>query len=180
MKRYAAEKLGPDHELARRDYAQGDINTTLLKTANGLTVTLYYNILSPRPYDLILRLQGVKGIYLGTNNSISLEQAGKGAEQWEPFEPYQQKYAHPLWQALAAEAAKSGGHEGAEYLMFHDFLKAVRSKAPAPQTVYDAATWSAIVPLSIESVAHGGKPVEFPDFTRGKWKKTPPLPIYGA
>ena len=180
LRRYAAAKLGPDHELARRDYAQGDINTTLLQTANGRTVTLYYSILAPRPYDLILRLQGVNGIYLGTNNSISLEQAGKGAEQWEPFEPYEQKYAHPLWQALAAEAAKSGGHEGAEYPMFHDFLKAVRSKAPAPQNVYDAATWSAVVGLSIQSVAHGGKPVEFPDFTRGKWKQNAPLPIYGV
>ena len=180
LKQYAVEKLGADHELARRDYAQGDINTTLLKTANGLTVTLYYNILSPRPYDLILRLQGDKGIYLDTNKSISLEKGGKSADQWEPFEPYQQKYPHPLWQALSADAAKSGGHEGAEYVMFHDFLKAVRNKAPAPQTVYDAATWSAIVPLSIESVAHHGKPVEFPDFTQGKWKKTMPLPVYGA
>jgi predicted dehydrogenase len=180
LKRYAAEKLGPNHELARRDYAQGDINTTLLKTANGLTVTLYYNILSPRPYDLILRLQGDKGIYLDTNNSISLEQAGKASEQWEPFEPYQQKYAHPLWQALASEAAKSAGHEGAEYLMFHDFLKSVRRRGPAPQNVYDAATWSAVVPLSIESVAHGGKPIDFPDFTHGQWKQTSPLPVYGA
>jgi hypothetical protein len=109
-----------------------------------------------------------------------LEKAGGSADQWEAFEPYQQKYPHPLWQALAAEAAKSGGHEGAEYVMFHDFLKAVRNKAPAPQTVCDAATWSAIVPLSIESVAHHGKPVEFPDFTGGNWKKTPPLPVYGA
>ena len=180
LKRYAVEKLGPDHELARRDYAQGDINTTLLKTAKGLTVTLYYNILSPRPYDLILRLQGVKGLYLDTNNSISLEQPGKTSDQWEPFEPYQQKYAHPLWQALAAEAAKSGGHEGAEYLMFHDFLKAVRNKAPAPQNVFDAATWSAVVPLSIESVAHHGELIAFPDFTRGKWKNNAPLPIYGT
>jgi len=180
LKRYAAEKLGPDHELARLDYAQGDINTTLLRTANGMTVTLYYSTLAPRPYDLILRLQGVKGIYLDTNSSISLDQPGKGADQWEPFEPYQQKYAHPLWQALAGEAAKSGGHEGAEYRMFHDFLKAVRNKAPAPQTVCDAATWSAVVPLSIASVAHGGRRVEFPDFTRGQWKKTPPLPVYGA
>jgi hypothetical protein len=180
LKRYAAERLGADHELARRDYPQGDLNTTLLKTANGLTVTLYYNILSPRPYDLIQRVQGLKGIYLGTTNSISLEQAGKTAEQWEPFEPYQQKYAHPLWQALAVDAAKSAGHEGAEYLMFHDFLKAVRNKAPAPQTVADAATWSAIVPLSIESVAHGSKLVALPDFTGGKWKHTPPLPVYGA
>jgi hypothetical protein len=180
LKRYAAEKLGPNHELARRDYAQGDINTTLLKTANGFTVTLYYNLLSPRPYDLILRLQGDKGIYLDTTQSISLEQAGKASDQWEPFAPYQQKYAHPLWQALASEAAKTTGHEGAEYLMFHDFLKAVRRKEPAPQTVTDAATWSAIVPLSIESVAHASKPVTFPDFTRGHWKKTPPVPIYGA
>jgi hypothetical protein len=46
--------------------------------------------------------------------------------------------------------------------------------------VYDAATWSAIVPLSIKSVAHHGHPVEFPDFTQGKWKKTSPLPVYGA
>ena len=180
LKRYAAEKFGPDHESARRDYSQGDLNTTLLKTANGFTVTLYYNILSPRPYDLIQRLQGLKGIYLGTNNSISLEQPGRSSDQWEPFEPYQQKYAHPLWQALAADAAQSGGHEGAEYLMFHDFLKAVRNKAPAPQTVADAATWSAIVPLSMESVAHHGKPIAFPDFTGGKWKQTPPLPVYGA
>ena len=29
-------------------------------------------------------------------------------------------------------------------------------------------------------VAHGSKPVTFPDFTRGQWKKTPPFPIYGA
>jgi predicted dehydrogenase len=180
LKHYAAQKLGTDHELARRDYVQGDVNTTLLKTAKGKTVTLYYSTLAARPYDLILRLQGVNGIFLGTNNSISLEQGGKGAEEWEPFEPYQQKYEHPLWKALAAKAQKSGGHEGAEYLMFHDFLKAVRNRAPAPQTVYDAATWSAVVGLSIESVAHGGKLVEFPDFTRGRWSKTPPSAVYGA
>jgi hypothetical protein len=81
---------------------------------------------------------------------------------------------------MAADAAKSGGHEGAEYLMFHDFLKAVQNKAPAPQTVTDAATWSAIVPLSMESVAHHGKLIAFPDFTNGKWKETPPLSVYGA
>ena len=180
LKRYAAEKLGPNHELARRDYVQGDVNTTLLKTASGKTVTLYYSILAARPYDLILRLQGVNGIYLDTNCSIALEGVGKGAEQWDSFQPYLEKYPHPLWQTFAAEARKSGGHEGAEYLMFHDFLKAVRNKTAAPQTVYDAATWSALVGLSVESVARGGKLIDFPDFTRGRWKTTPPLPVYGA
>ena len=29
-------------------------------------------------------------------------------------------------------------------------------------------------------VAHGGKLIDFPDFTRGRWKTTAPLPVYGA
>jgi hypothetical protein len=179
LKEYAAKRFGPDHALARRDYAQGDLNTTLVETAHGRTVTLYYNTSTPRPYDSILRLQGLKGIYLGSKDSLYLETAGKPAEAWEPFEPYQQKYEHPLWQAFAADAAQSGGHGGAEYLMFHDFLKAVRSRTAAPQDVYDAAAWSAIVPLSSASVAKGGRQVEFPDFTGGKWKQRAALPIYG-
>jgi hypothetical protein len=49
-----------------------------------------------------------------------------------------------------------------------------------PQDAYDAATWSAVFPLSIASVAAGSQPVEFPDFTQGKWKTTKPLPIAGV
>jgi len=170
LKEYAARKFGADHPLARREYAQGDINTTLLTTAHGRTITLYFNLATHRPYDLILRVEGVKGIYLGTNNSVCLESSGAAAENWESFEPYQKRYEHPLWQALAAEATRSGGHGGAEFLMFHDFLQAVRKRVPAPQDVYDAAVWSAIVPLSMESVAKGGRHIAFPDFTGGRWK----------
>jgi predicted dehydrogenase len=179
MKDYAAKKFGRDHELARRDYACGDINTTILKTAKGRTLTLYFTLTTPRPYDMILRLQGDKGIYSGTLNSIYLETADKSEENWEAFQPYQTKHEHPMWRAFATEAEKSGGHGGAEYLMFHDFLKAVRAKTSGPQDVYDAADWSAIVPLSIASVAKGGKPLKFPDFTRGRWKERKPLEIYG-
>jgi predicted dehydrogenase len=174
LKQYAAERFGADHELARREYSQGDINTTLLKTANGRTVTLYYNTVTHRPYDLIFRVEGVKGIYLGTKDSICLEASDKESDRWEPFEPYQKQYEHPMWQRFEEEAAKSGGHGGAEYLMFRDFLDAVKNKASAPQDVYDAAVWSAIVPLSERSVARGGKQVGFPDFTGGRWKRRLP------
>jgi len=179
MKEYAAQKFGRDHELAQRDYACGDINTTVIQTANGRTVTLYFNITTARPYDLGLRLQGVKGIYLGSKDSIWLEPVNGSEGKTEEFRPYQTKYEHPMWQAFAEKAEKSGGHGGAEYLMFHDFLKAVRAKIAAPQDVYDAATWSAIVPLSIASVAKGGKQVKFPDFTHGRWKQLSPVRIYG-
>ncbi|HRT09497.1 MAG TPA: Gfo/Idh/MocA family oxidoreductase [Candidatus Paceibacterota bacterium] len=177
LQEYAAKKFGPDHELARRKYAQGDLNTTLLQTAHGRTVTLYHNVYSPRPYDLILRLQGTQGIYLGSLDSICLETAGKSADAWEPFQPYQEKYEHPVWKAMGAEALKSGGHGGAEYPMFHDFLHAVRTRSTPPLDVYDAATWSAIMPLSCSSVAKGGKLVRFPDFTGGRWKHRGPVPV---
>ncbi len=180
LKHYAARRFGPEHPAALRDYALGDVNTTLLTTASGRTVTLYLNLLTHRPYDLILRLEGVRGIYLGTNDSICLESETGSAHTWEPFAPYRQKYEHPLWKTFRETALQSGGHGGAEYLMFHDYLKAVQNKTSAPQDVYDAAVWSAVYPLSIESVAKGGQPVEFPDFTSGQWKNRPPLPIYGA
>jgi hypothetical protein len=79
-----------------------------------------------------------------------------------------------LWRALAAEA-KSHGHGGADYIEMHEFVRAVREKSPTPIDVYDAAAWSAILPLSAMSVASGSAPVEFPDFTRGKWKSRKPV-----
>jgi hypothetical protein len=35
--------------------------------------------------------------------------------------------------------------------------------------VYDAAAWSAVGALSVTSVSNGSAPIEFPDFTQGKW-----------
>lgn len=37
--------------------------------------------------------------------------------------------------------------------------------------VYDAATWTAPVPLSHASIKAKGAPQEIPDFTRGEWRK---------
>jgi len=45
------------------------------------------------------------------------------------------------------------------------------------QNVYEGAFWSAVSPLSELSVAQGGAPQVFPDFTRGNWEQTKPLEI---
>ena len=39
----------------------------------------------------------------------------------------------------------------------------------SPIDVYDTAAWMAVTCLSEQSVALGGAPVAFPDFTNGKW-----------
>ena len=75
-----------------------------------------------------------------------------------------------------AEAQKTG-HGGADYFPLAEFLESLRTGRPAPIDVYDAAAWSAILPLSAASLRAGGAPQEFPDFTRGNWKTTKPLRI---
>ena len=59
-------------------------------------------------------------------------------------------------------------------------IQALRTGTPTDQNVYDAASWSVPFPLSEQSVANNSRPVDFPDFTRGKWKTNPPLEIMTA
>jgi hypothetical protein len=61
--------------------------------------------------------------------------------------------------------------------MWERYFKACRNGLTPDITVYDSVTWSAIIPLSERSVAGGGRPIDFPDFTRGKWKNTPPIKL---
>src|SRR5690606_11412320 len=63
MREYAKKIAGPDHPSAKASYKLGDVNTTLIRTNKGVTVTLYYDTQTPRPVDFIWRVQGTKGIF---------------------------------------------------------------------------------------------------------------------
>lgn len=169
-------KFGAEHPLATRPYAQGDVNTTILRTAKGRTVTLYFDLTTHRPYDLVFRAQGLNGLVIAAHDKACIENVTPG-EDWAPFEPLMERYPHPLWKRMETRALESGGHGGADYITLHEFVDAVRRKTEPPQDVYDAAVWSAVVPLSMASVAEGGRMLEFPDFTEGAWERRGPLPI---
>ena len=164
-----ARKFGPNHASAKRIYAQGDIVTTTLKTAQGKTVVVNYDMQLPRPYDNRWMLQGTRGVYSEDRDSIYLHGKSPADHQWEAFPPYQTQFSHKWW-------VNSGGgaHGGADKVMMRQFLLAVRDKQPLPLTIYDSVTMSAIVELSGKSIANGNQPVKFPDFTRGKWKNPVP------
>jgi hypothetical protein len=148
-------------------------------THNGITVTLYHDTQSPRPYDLIFRVQGTKGIYSGTLDKIYIEGRSPKENTWEDIAPYDKEFEHPMWKTLGP-VAQNYGHGGGDYIELHQFVKAVKNGVQTPQDVYDAATWSAIIGLSQQSVAGGSKPVDFPDFTKGKWMTNPPVGIMDA
>ena len=96
---------------------------------------------------------------------------------WEEFSSYQKKYEHPVWKAIK-EKAKGAGHGGMDYIEDYRLVTALRRGISPDIDVYDSVAWSAIIPMSEESINNGGAPVKFPDFTRGGWKKSRPLGVY--
>jgi predicted dehydrogenase len=166
-------KFGPDHPNAKRTYAQGDIVTTVVKTRRGNTVVVNNDMQLPRPYDNRWMVQGTRGIYDEARASVFVLDRSPKYEEWEPFGPYQEEFDHSWWKELRASGG-GGGHEGTDLLELAKFLDAVRAKGPAPIDVYDSVTMSAVIPLSEKSIAQGSGPVEFPDFTKGRWKTAKP------
>lgn len=157
-----------------------DINTSLIRTARGQTITLYYDTKLPRPYDLIFRVQGAQGICMATTDKIYIEGRSPKRDAWESMEAYYKEFEHPLWKALGEKALGHGGHAGGDWMVLHRLIQALRTGAPPDMDVYDAAAWSCITELSEKSVASRSSPQDFPDFTRGRWKSVQPLGILGA
>ncbi len=173
MKEYIRTKFGANHPNANREYALGDIVTTVIKCAQGESVVITYDTNSPRPYSNSYRVQGTKGLWMEDNNSIYL-QGTSPEDTWESFAPYQSRYEHPLWKKYLLEDP----HEergSAAWLKTRAFLECAKRRIPTPIDVYDTASWIVISPLSEQSIARGGEPVEFPDFTMGRWMNRKPI-----
>jgi len=147
-----------------------DINTSLIRTIKGQTITLYFDVKLPRPYDLIYRVQGTRGIYMATLDKIYVEGRSRERDAWEPMDAYYAEFENPLWKAWGEKALSQGGHGGADWMTLYRLIHALRTGVPPDIDVYDAATWSCITALSEQSVAHKSSAVDFPDFTRGRWR----------
>lgn len=160
-------KGGASHKNSKVKFKLGDVVTTLIQTSQGESIMLSHDTNLPRPYSLGFRVQGTKGIWMDVNKSLHLEGLSP-SHRWEEAESYLEKYDHPLWKNLE-QLAIGAGHGGMDFFLMNAFVEAVKEQIAPPIDVYDAACWMAITPLSEASIAMGGRPMEFPDFTRGKW-----------
>jgi hypothetical protein len=167
LDQYRKDHLQPGDPRLEERYVCGDMNTSLIKTAKGLTITVKHAVSTPHPYDRINLIAGTKGIFQDYPPRIYLDGQNKD-ESYLSIDSWKQ-YAHPLWQKEGEIAAKIGGHGGMDFIMIYRLLQCVREGLPPDLDVYDAASWSAIGPLSVTSVGRGSAPVEFPDFTHAKW-----------
>jgi hypothetical protein len=173
---YAVDKFGPDSPQAAEKYVLGDVNTSLIRTKLGKTIILIHDTNLPRPYTRINLVQGTKGLAHKWPDRIYIEGKAAKPHEWDDFEKFAAEFEHPLWKAVASKG-EGRGHGGMDYIEDYRLIQSLRRGEPLDQDVYDAAAWSAIVGASCASVAAKGRPVAIPDFTRGLWKKNPPLGI---
>ncbi len=166
-------KGGPRHPNAKLGFKLGDVVTTTLRCENGETILLQHDTSLPRPYSLGFRVQGTEGLWMDLNQSIHVEGRSE-AHKWENAQQYYDQYDHPLWRKYADQAA-GAGHGGMDWFVIHAFVEALKAGDPMPIDIYDAVAWSAITPLSEQSIAEGYRTLEFPDFTEGKWKDRKPI-----
>jgi predicted dehydrogenase len=167
VQHYAAKRFGKNHPSAKIKPRSGDMTNAFIKTAKGLLIELRFDMASTRPHPNPVQclLQGTKAVYQADGRRIYIEGRSK-SYAWESLDKYKEEYDHPLWRTFA-DKAKGTGYGGADYFMTRAFLETLRTGAPSPINVYDAALWASIIPLSAASIQAGGKPQTFPDFTKG-------------
>jgi predicted dehydrogenase len=195
---YAAAHKPAGHPKRERKYRNGDVNTCLIRTANGLTITLTHDTDLPRPYSRLNLVQGTKGLLTGFPFQYSLD-ADNPHPNWLPGEKQRGAHEHAVW--LHAAALQRGlpgiargtfgpilpgatwGYDppnemgGGDFIEDYRLVEALRHGRAPDFDVYDAATWSVVAALSEKSVAERSKAVDFPDFTKGKWKTMPPIDL---
>lgn len=171
---YITKIGGENHPNAKVDFKLGDVVTTMINCNNGETILLQHDTNLPRPYSLGFRVQGTNGLWMDVNKSIYIEGVSKQHDVWDEAKTWLDKYDHPLWAKYSTDA-QGAGHGGMDFFVVNAFVESIKRKEPTPLDVYDAATWSAITPLSEQSVELGQQTVEFPDFTGGQWMYRKPV-----
>ncbi|GAB7029719.1 Gfo/Idh/MocA family oxidoreductase [Streptomyces sp. NPDC021749] len=163
---YRKEHMPADDPSWKESYIESDRTVSLVQTAKGRLIRLEHDVSTPHPYSRINSLGGTKGLFEDYPERIYLE-PDQNNDQWGDFGTYAE-WDHWLWKE---HANPPGGHGGMDYMLVFRLIQCMRLGLVPDFDVYDAATWTAPVPLSDRSIKANGAPQEIPDFTRGLWKK---------
>ncbi|MEX0905720.1 MAG: Gfo/Idh/MocA family oxidoreductase [Balneolaceae bacterium] len=181
LNKYAADQYGENHPYATKEMKQGDYNATLLRTVNGKMITLNFDTNTPHPRENF-RIQGTNGVYLRDrgNNRIYIEGRSPRSHQWESADKYREEYESPILKnynppARVVDIRGHGGSDSQTSINWTNLIEALRQGTQPFIDTYDSVTSSAVSAVTEASVAEGSRPVEFPDFTKGKWENRVPI-----
>ena len=121
------------------------MNTSLIKTEKGLTITVKHAVSTPHPYDRINLIAGTKGLFQDYPPRIYFDGMNKD-EEFGTDRRVQAISASVMGEGRRdrAEGRRSRGHG------FHHAIPAARMRRagvlPPDSDVYDCASWSAVAP----------------------------------
>ena len=174
----------PDSDSRKFDppAAMADMNTTLIKTVNGVSIMVQHDVSSPRPYNRKAFISGTKGAMGDYPFRCTFEEKCMDGKTHAWFDEktaneIRTKYAHPLWRDVSEMAKKVGGHGGMDFIMDLRWAWCLQNGEPLDMDVYDLAATSCLCELTETSDRSGSKPQSIPDFTRGNWRNVKPWGI---
>ncbi len=171
---YILANKADDKELVASQFKQGDVITTIIETIKGQTVVIQLDTTLPRPYSRGYTIRGTKAMYQEDNNLVFLDNKKfkmfdfNSRPLWNNGKKFAKKFAHRIWKNKGAVV--KAGHGGMDSLVLNAMVEAFLEGYYPPIDVYDTATWMVITALSEQSIKNNNQTMEFPDFTRGKWK----------
>lgn len=175
---YAQREFPPGSYRNQQRFVMADMNSSIIQTALGRTILLQHDVSTPRAYSRHNLIQGDKGTFAGYPDRVALDDGGIEFEWITDLGRFKGEYDSALWRQLEQQMrASPDAHGGMDFVMLWRMVYCLRNGVQLDQNVYDAAAWSVAVDLSEQSVRDRSRPKDFPDFTRGQWKSTPPLPI---
>ena len=137
------------------------------QTNRSKTQTLYLFQLVDGDFKVQIDEAGFEGTYIATINTLSTDDAGEYLVVINEGSTY--KTIHRISYEKQDAPPVNIGDIGINRVQVLE--------AFVDQDVYDAAAWSAILPLSADSVSDRSNSKDIPDFTRGIWKMASPLKI---
>lgn len=147
---------------AGRDSLLGHINTALITTERGVTITLQFDGTTPRPYSRMQTVCGTRGFV--QKYPVATVQTEQGLRVDRHAEDFMQRHLN----TPVGKAWMEGHHIGVDnemnYAMDRRLIYCLQQGLPLDIDVYDAAEWSCLTELTRLSAEQGGASIEVPDF----------------
>lgn len=148
----------------------GTMNSSIITTAKGKTIVVQHCISLPRPYSRSFLISGTEGfVQKYPILQIAFAPDSDNAITGEACNEILKEYTHHTTLEYKEKGLELCGRRWIDYAMDSRLIYCLNNGLPLDMDVYDAVEWSCLVELTDTSARNGGKPVEIPDFTRGRW-----------
>ncbi len=154
---------------AEKDF-RGNINNSIIKTSQGRTIIAQHDATTVRPSTLKQEICGTLRSALEHPRPARIsDEQGRWVSP-EEYADLEVKYTPELLKKMGEITKESGSEFGGDMLMLWRMIDCLHNGLPLDMDVYDAVSWSSVLPLSEWSVNNKSYPIEIPDFTKGAWK----------